>query len=512
MMTRAKATAEGYLWNHAGRVLEYLLLFVITILIARGLGVEGNGVYATLTSFAQLLVVFSSLSLESSLNRYIPQLEAGEQRDSRSRLRFMLRRVFLVRGGLLAVAVLLAYLAIRLIQLPVPGAVVGYFWVLAGYAMIRSCVQLLNMVFVAQLRTASLARVAVSVRLCEAIGIAAMLTVGMSVASMMLFLISTGTLQAGACLYIGRSDFFGEVRPHSLRPVYAFGAIYWTNTIFEYFLGRQGDVLFLTTLLSSPAPASMYNVAFSVVLVAAQGLTLGLSGITLTSFSRLAATSPQTMDRFYGFLVRMVSILVVPVLVFMFFNADAIVTILFSRDYSAAAILVQGMVLFRVAARLFGTAENSEYLLAKGQVFRAMRLGVAGALTNIVLDLILIPPYGALGAVIGSGCANLLANILGAFAVRKQAGRAVIQWRYWGLLTLSAVLAGVISWSLLPGGGWTPLLGRAIMFGGITILLLYLVKPFPALDARWVSQVNEPLARFFGRFTRPHADPALQAT
>ena len=496
-MTRAKAMAEGYLWNHVGKVLEYLLLFFTTVLIARGLGVEANGVYAALVSFAQLLVVFSSLSLESSLNRFVPQLNVSEHQAGGARLRFMLRRVFLLRTVLLVAVIGVAFLIVHLFGMHLPAATARYFWLLAGYAAVRSFVQLLNMVFVAQLRIVPLVRIAVGVRAAELAGIAGMLLTGMTVESVMVFLIATAVLQIGACFYVGRSDFTGDVQPHSMRPIYAFGAIYWTNTIVDYFLGRQGDVLFLTTLLPTPVPSSMYNVAFSVVLVATQGLTLGLGGITLTWFSHLAVTSSGTMDRFYAFLVRFVSLMVLPVLIFIFFNAGPIITLFFSQEFAAAAILVQGMIIFRVVARLFAGSENAEFLLAKGETFSVVQIGVIGAAANVILDVLLIPRYLAFGAVIGSGCANLIVNVLGSLYVRRRAGHPVVQWAYWGLVTLSAVIAGVITSYLLTGGGWMLFMGRGVAFCGLTALFLYLVKPFPALDTAWVSEISQPIARLF---------------
>lgn len=500
-MTHARATAEGYLWNHAGKVLEYVLLFVIAVFIARGLGVEANGVYASLVSFAQLLVVLSSLSLESSLNRFIPQLSALDPETRRPRLRFMLRRVFFTRGVLLLLVLLAALLAVSLLEPFMPEGILRYFWVLAGYAVVRSFLPLLGMVFLAQLQTALLARIAVAVRAIELAGIAAMTATGtMTVNSLMVFLACTGALQAAYLLYAGRGDLLGNAEPLPMKPLFAFGALYWINAVMEFFLGRQGDVLFLTMLLQSPVPASMYNVAFTVVLLAAQGLTLGLGGITLTSFSRLAATSPEKMDKFYGFLVRVISLLVVPVLVFVFFNAGSIVVLLFSNAFSGAAPLVQWMVIFRLLGRPFGGAENADYLLAEGRVMDLVRIGITGAAVNVVLDLLLIPGLLTMGAVIGSGCAALTVNILGYLHVRGRRNHEV-QWTYWGALITSSIVAGAFSGYLLSGNGWPALLGRGGLFALLTAFLLYVMKPFPAFDGAWVAEVNEKLARVFMHFT-----------
>ncbi len=43
MMSEPQATFRSAVWNHAGRILEYVLMYVTSILIARGLGVQENG-------------------------------------------------------------------------------------------------------------------------------------------------------------------------------------------------------------------------------------------------------------------------------------------------------------------------------------------------------------------------------------------------------------------------------------------------------------------------------------
>jgi O-antigen/teichoic acid export membrane protein len=509
-MTRAKATAQGYFWNHVGKVLEYLCLFLTTVVLARRLGVADNGIFAMLTSFAQLLIVLSSLSLESSLNRFIPQLEALNLSDGVARLRFLLRRVLLVRGALLAVVVGLAFGIVQVPALPVPGAVLHYFWFLAGYAAVRSFVQLVSMVFVVQLRTLALARIAVAMRVIELATVMALPNAAVTLSTVMLLLTCTGLVQMALSMYVSRTDFWGREQSYGMRPVYAFGAIYWINVILDFFLGRQGDVFFLTTLLPSPVPASMYNVAFATVLVASQGLTLGLGGITLSSFARLAAKDAGALERFYGFLVRIVSVMVVPALVFLLFNASPIVSILFSTSFAGASSLVQGMVLFRVMARLFGASENAEYLLAAGQTFRVVQIGLVGAAVNIVLDLLLVPAYHATGAVVGSGCANLLVNVLGSLSVRRHAGHRVIQWSYWAVLTAASVIAGGASMVIVPGDGWGLVVGRGVVYLALMVLCLFVVKPFPSPDLEWMASTNKSVGRLFSTFVRQRPATIMQ--
>lgn len=45
-MPEHRATFESALWNHAGKVAEYALVYITSVVIARALGVERNGTFA----------------------------------------------------------------------------------------------------------------------------------------------------------------------------------------------------------------------------------------------------------------------------------------------------------------------------------------------------------------------------------------------------------------------------------------------------------------------------------
>jgi O-antigen/teichoic acid export membrane protein len=65
------------LWNHLGKVSEFALMYITTVLIARSLGVEANGRLAGILSVIQLLIVLSSAGIEVSLNRHLPREDAA---------------------------------------------------------------------------------------------------------------------------------------------------------------------------------------------------------------------------------------------------------------------------------------------------------------------------------------------------------------------------------------------------------------------------------------------------
>ncbi|HXX63744.1 MAG TPA: hypothetical protein VEO56_08105, partial [Bacteroidota bacterium] len=76
-MSLATATVRSAIWNHGGKIFEFVLMYVASLIVARGLGLSENGVYASVVSLSQLLLVLSSFGLEAAINKNFPQLPAG---------------------------------------------------------------------------------------------------------------------------------------------------------------------------------------------------------------------------------------------------------------------------------------------------------------------------------------------------------------------------------------------------------------------------------------------------
>jgi glycosyltransferase involved in cell wall biosynthesis len=77
-MSLAIATFRGVLWNHGGKVIEYSLMYAASLVVARGLGVEVNGVYALVTSLSQLLLVLTSFGFETVINKSFSRISGAD--------------------------------------------------------------------------------------------------------------------------------------------------------------------------------------------------------------------------------------------------------------------------------------------------------------------------------------------------------------------------------------------------------------------------------------------------
>ncbi len=497
-MSKAKATFHSILWNHTGKITEYILMYAASILIARGLGAAENGTFVGLLSLSQLLLVLCSLGLETSLNKFIPQF-AHENKDAK--IAFTLRKVLLLRITLCFIVGILFYAAIVGFRVPYLGQSHKILLFVLLFTWVRSIYPLFAMVLTAQLHTILTTRISVAIRIIELLTILVLMQFGLSVGQLIFLFLSTTFLHVLAYAIFSRINLFAQSEPVDMKPIIQFGSIYWLNTIVDFVLGRQGDVLFLTNLLPDPSQAGLYDVAYSLAQVTSMGATLGLTGITFATFARLAVSDREMMDRFYGFSIRLISLLTIPLYAFLLFNAQAVLALLYSPKYVAAESLVQGIIVFRIVSRLFGGPENAEYLLSSGHAGKVVGYGIAAAVTNIALNISLVPILGSTGSVIAGGTGNLLVNGLAAWGVYRNSSNRM-QIGFWTKLTLICVGTSFITTLVFVSAGMLSLIIVALLYLVILGIVFYALKPFSPADTEWFSKIDLRLGIFLAHFTR----------
>jgi O-antigen/teichoic acid export membrane protein len=480
-MSKTFEIGRSAIWNHAGKILEYICLYLVSLLIARGLGVEGNGVFVSLVSFSQLLLVLSSFGLETAVNTIFPRLAQADSPDGRRRI---LGRLLVLRIGLFTGIAVPFLLAASWFSTWLAGPVSSFALVLLAYTATRSIVSLLAAALTADLRTDLTARINVSARVIELAFLWWISLHGMTVASVLQLFVITGSLQLGAYIIACRRLLPATHAEPTVRPILAFGAIYWINIGVDYVIGRQGDIFLLSRLMVDQAGASVYDVSFSITQLAQLGASAGLGGVTLAVFASMAVGSPGRISEGYRTLVRLVSILTIPLFAFLTFNAAPVVDVLYNSVYAPAAGIVQGMVLFRIAGRLFGGGENADVLLSHGKVSTLVGIGIIAAFLNVSLDLLLIPSMGAPGAMIASGVGNCTANILGYSRVR-QVCKPALQPGYWGrLVGISLLISYLVSLIIVPSAVWTAVIRLGVFLAGAIACFRILVTPGDRLRFR----------------------------
>jgi len=495
---RNRHIARSAVWNHAGKLVDYIAWYCSSVLIARGLGVDQNGVLAGAMSAVHLVLAVSSLGLEVATNKFLPQLNGDE---TLPRARGIVRRIARARFAL--------YLIVSMIFLIVLIVTIGdrlgnlraCLPILMIYGLGRAFAPLAAAVLVAHFRTDRTALVGGSTRLLELIVFFVLYRSGLSLQTTLLVVTGTVALQVVGYVAAARKYWTGTSIPVPMRPIWTFGVLFWANSLVDYFLGRQGDILFLTLLGGGPKPAALYDVSYSVLQAGSMALTVGLSGVTLSAFAQLALGNRTSMDQFYGSLVRITSFLVVPALGFLFVVAPDLIHFLYSDKYAGAAVVLQVMLMLRIIARLFAGGENADYLLALDRVGELVVIGLSAAGITILLHVLLIPRYGAVGAAWAGGIGALCANIFAVSRVRRH-GTARIEWRLWGLVCGMTLVSGCAVFFLSVGSGdFVRILIKGALFVVIVFPLALFLRPLEARDAYAVSAISRSLHAVVARLS-----------
>jgi O-antigen/teichoic acid export membrane protein len=475
----APSAARSALWNHLGKAGDYALMYVASVLIARGLGVDLYGRYAAIISVLHVLLVASSFGLEVALTRHCAALTGDTVQE---RIRFLFRRSIALRVTLFAFAAIVGLAVMAVPGWISPGANVVVIVLVLGYALSRAVLPLSVAVLTARFQTERVAILSIAGRLLEITGLLIAGTHGLSPAAVLGVLCAAGLIQIFLHLAWCSGNWWGKEIALPLAPVMLFGGVYWVNTFVDYFLGRQGDVALLAWLGGDPAATARYDVSYSLMQAGAMVATLGLSGVSLAALSRYAAGDDAPRKQMYETLVRINSFLTIPVLGFLVVAAADILQIIYAGPFVAAATVLRILAGIRIVTRIFAGGENADLLLSMDMVRPLVAIGLIAAGVTVALHFVLIPLYAAEGAAVASGLGTLVANGLGL----RQARAALpvrFQWRSWLTLTGITAAAGLIAHIVLPSAPTVPMLVlKLLLFSGSWYFIGIFLRPLESHD------------------------------
>ena len=166
----------------------------------------------------------------------------------------------------------------------------------------------------------------------------------------------------------------------------------------------QRSELFFLGYFSPAAAAGQYHIAHGLAGTAMKSVPGALIPLLVPAMAG-ARTSAELADT-YRSATRWMAILAIPVATGVCLVAGPLVRLLCGPGYDAVAPLLAGLAVCNAAVMVLGYPASSVLYAAGGEQVIA-KVGVAVAALNIVLALALIPPHGAIGAVLANAIAQL---------------------------------------------------------------------------------------------------------
>jgi O-antigen/teichoic acid export membrane protein len=501
-MSLVKRVASGILWAQASKVLEMALSFVLSIVVVRRLGPRDYGAYGLTLAVLNFGALLSDLGLRDVLGKYLPPLSSERGTDGEAAL---LRTAlgWRILATALVVVLLFVFRSFVSTQFSFPDFYL-YFVPLAMLLFGRQLLQVLLDFLNARLNMKSIALVNLSTQ-AAMLGLTLFLFWQLGVSVDLVLYASAATTWAGlvCCVWLLRkwlAHSQGIALPRAAMA--RFGLTIWAISWATFGLASQVDVLLLGYLLKDTAQIGYYNVAVMSIARVHGLLFAAWGGMTLPVLSEAHHSNGLGgLARAWTSYIKLLTILVVPVFVFLIGYARSFIPLLYSDAYLNSVALLQIFTVSNIVSTVLGHGLGTVTLYVIGKEGVALRFRLVCGAINVLLDIVLISLFGVLGAILATGTASILVVFLEFLFVRKYVG---VRYPLGFLAKIClAALVSVGPAILIARPDMLSITIAGTAYGLLFLGLLYLLKPLSPQDKLTLHNINPRLAKVLSRFQAP---------
>ncbi len=297
----------------------------------------------------------------------------------------------------------------------------------------------------------------------------------------------------------------------SLLPALRLSVAAWLTNLAGGALLKQVVVSLMGNYHFGSDQIGFFNLAFQLGHSAGLLLVAGLGFVGMATMS--AAYTGQNrswLSVSWRAVMKVQILLALPLLVFSLLNAQAIAVLLFKEDYADVGPLLQLFLAFNILTRIAGGGFHQAALYVLGKQRFVVFLQWASLGLTVVLGFLLIPDYGAMGALIATGVPPVLVELAQLAYLLPSLNR-----RYPLVFVLRYLLVLVVP--VVPGIFWHPndwlgLIVAGLLFVALLLGALLLVKPLGAEDAVLMDRMNPRMRAVLLLLVRKSALATADAT
>lgn len=402
------------------------LAFALNVVIGRTLGVEGAGLYFLALSLVTIISVVTRFGLDNSLLRFIASAVAVED-WARA------KGVYRLGMATVTLASLLAGAAVSLGSQTIADSIVGQpqlgpvlqvmglatlgmalmFLVaecLKGIKRIGGAVTVSSILY-------PLIAIVLVVPLSERFGpagAASAYAIGVSLAAFSGLAIWYGYTRG---VVHGRPTFAFSELWESCRPLWAMSII--TKAIMPWL------PLLLLGFFASAEDAGIFGAATRVAMLITF-LLIAVNTAISANFAELHAKGElQALARLARRFALITTLVTSPILLVLIFASDFVMGI-FGADFARGGIALKILALGHAINALTGSA--GQLLMMTGHEREVRNASIVAGIMVAALSLLLIPPYGFIGAAIATSVSVALMNLISIALIKKRLGIFVMPW------------------------------------------------------------------------------------
>jgi O-antigen/teichoic acid export membrane protein len=384
------------------QILSILIQIITITIIARGLGVEGNGQYAMAILLPIMLGTFLSLGLSSSNIYFIGKKEypLSTVYTTTLVLSFIIMLFGLLFGSLLIsnyagnlfpnVSTIILNISLYIFPLTL------LFQLLISFIQAKENFTASN---IASLSNSIFLMICIVILYFNA-----KITIQSVVISMIISLILSNII---SFIFVRKEGYrFNTFSKDYAKDALSYGLKSHLSDIIA-FVNYRADI-FLLNLLSSPMSVGLYYVAIQIV----ERLWIVSSAVSLVLFPRFVALHDKDNERLslisktFRIVVLMTMILSILLIIFGYYFIDFLFGSEYVDAYYAILCLIPGVVM-GAGSRILANA-----IAARGRPELNAYTSVFVMALNIALNIVLIPYYGIIGAAIATSVAYSINTIL----------------------------------------------------------------------------------------------------
>lgn len=214
-------------------------------------------------------------------------------------------------------------------------------------------------------------------------------------------------------------ELLNKPKPHYkksqwLKSIIPFSFMEGVNVI-----NTQTDIVMLG-ILGSAIDVGLYRVASQGALITTVGLT-AVAMAAMPFFARFYAKGDLLqLSKVAVMSARVSMILALPLSLVFIFYGDRVLSIMFGQEFAKGYLILIVLTIVQLINAMFGT--SGRILNMTGYEQDTLKGMLIATLSNIVLNAIFIPIYGALGAAWATGVSILIRNIVLWFMVYNRLG------------------------------------------------------------------------------------------
>ncbi len=276
----------------------------------------------------------------------------------------------------------------------------------------------------------------------------------------------------------------------------------WIISLFTYILAGQFDIIVLAFVLKDPNQVAYYTLTV-LILTRVQTLITGWNTSSLAVLSSVQTEKGKAgLSRYFNYYYKLSLLSMLPVMIGMVSIASVLIPLLFTTRYNPAVPLVYIYTFSTCVSICLSALSTTSVILTLSRQNKVLPWRIAFSIVNAILDLALVPAFGALGVVVATGLANVSLHVVELLLVRD-----IIQdfpLLFLGKILGAAGLASVTTFGIvsLIDSHLAGLIFGSIAFGAILITSLLVLKPFDKSDLELAQNLKPTLAAKLRYFCR----------